>query len=148
MKHPLCSLLLLVSSLVAAGELQVADGQVRAPLPGVDVTAGFLALSNHGQDDELLSVSSPLFAKIEIHTHQMQDDMMKMVQLPSLAIPAHQTLVFQTGGLHLMMFAPTQSLKVGDSVPVSLKFRSGAQLSTEFKVVDVAATSNHAHHQH
>jgi copper(I)-binding protein len=52
----------------------------------------------------------------------------------SLKVPAHGTLSFQPGGYHLMCMKPQSSMKIGASVPVTLKFADGKTLTASFPV--------------
>ncbi|MFO0121427.1 MAG: copper chaperone PCu(A)C, partial [Inhella sp.] len=50
----------------------------------------------------------------------MVGDVMKMRQIPALALPAGQAVALKPGGYHLMLIGLKQALKPGDTVPVSL----------------------------
>jgi hypothetical protein len=70
----------------------------------------------------LISASSPLSEKIEIHSLMKSKGEMKLRVVPSLHIPEHQTTIFGSNGLFLMMIGLKQPLKIGDQVPISLQF--------------------------
>lgn len=84
---------------------------VRAPVPGHSMTAAFFKLSNGGEKDcKLTAASSNYAGKIEFHTHQHIDGMMKMRPVDGVELPAGSSLDFKSGGLHLMLF----DIKHGD----------------------------------
>lgn len=121
------SLLVTLSTLLpnAAGatELQLTQGEVRVPMPGRTVTAGYFTLVNNSAAAvELVKASSPAFARVELHQHIKQDDVMRMVEVEAISVDPGATLVFQPGGLHLMLFEPQVALTVGDKVSVTLHF--------------------------
>ena len=43
----------------------------------------------------------------------------------SVTVPAHGSVAFAPGGYHLMCMAPSDAMKPGASVPVTLKFATG-----------------------
>ncbi|WP_333608292.1 copper chaperone PCu(A)C [Arsukibacterium sp.] len=112
-----------MTSTAFATELQLTQGEVRVPMPGRSVTAGYFTLVNNTTAAvELVKASSPAFARVELHQHIKQDDVMRMVEVEAISLDPGATLVFQPGGLHLMLFEPQIALTVGDSVSVTLHF--------------------------
>ena len=129
MRSFLLSLSLLVTlstalpSTAGAAELQLTQGEVRVPMPGRTVTAGYFSLVNNSDAAvELVKASSPAFARVELHQHIKQDDVMRMVEVEAISVDPGATLVFQPGGLHLMLFEPQVALTVGETVSVTLYF--------------------------
>ncbi|TPW02912.1 MAG: hypothetical protein FD124_3212 [Alphaproteobacteria bacterium] len=102
------------------------------PVEGQTTGAGFLAVRNGGEADRLVAAFSPATSSIELHTHRHVDGMMRMEKVDAVDIPAGGAVVFEPGGLHLMMFglAPT-----GDVIPVTLKFEKGGDVTVPFKVM-------------
>lgn len=85
--------------------LTVDMASIRAPIPGHSMTAAFLAINNTGKDNCTLNgVRSEFAEKIEFHTHQHINGMMKMRPVGSVEVAANSTLEFKPGGLHLMLF--------------------------------------------
>lgn len=129
MRSFLLSLSLLVTlstalpSTAGAAELQLTQGEVRVPMPGRTVTAGYFSLVNNSAAAvELVKASSSAFARVELHQHIKQGDVMRMVEVEAISVDPGATLVFQPGGLHLMLFEPQVALTVGDTVSVTLYF--------------------------
>jgi periplasmic copper chaperone A len=138
MRMLIAALLLCCSQAVAAPEttLSVDNGQIRQPMPGRTVTAGYFTVHNHStQDVSLSNVSSSAFVRAELHQHSHTDGMMRMEQLDQIVIPAGQSVTLAPGGLHLMLFEPADSLKAGQTVKLSLHFADGQQLSVDLPVV-------------
>ncbi len=126
----------LLSLPLAATELQLRQAEIRAPLPGRTVTAGYFELQNtSAQTIEVVGARSPAFARIELHQHIEHEGMMRMVEVESIEVAPGATLRFQPGGLHLMLFTPQQPISVGDTVPLSLLFLDGSELLLEFPIV-------------
>jgi hypothetical protein len=79
--------------------------------------------------------------------------MMKMQQVESVTIKAHESVSFQPGGYHLMVFDPQEPLKVGQERKLTLYFNDGNRLFTNAQVVSLEAqaaqskpSKHHAHH--
>ena len=102
--------------------LEASDAYIRTMPPGRTVTAGFLSITNSGsQDCKILSAESPLSDRLEFHDHLHSDGMMRMRPVAGgLQINAGETLVFQPGGLHIMLFNLQQPLVAGESTPLQL----------------------------
>lgn len=132
------ALLLLCMQASAAPEsaLSVDNGQIRLPMPGRSVTAGYFTLHNaSAQPINLTAVSTTAFARAELHQHSHKDGMMRMEQIDHIVIPANASIELAPGGLHLMLFEPTTSLEVGQVVELLLHFADGQQLTTSLPVV-------------
>ncbi|MXW54849.1 MAG: copper chaperone PCu(A)C [Gammaproteobacteria bacterium] len=83
----------------------IKDGWIRAPVASSSMTAGYCVFTNRGEQDiTVVSARSPSIGKIEFHESRYEDEMHRMVQLPSLVIPAKGTLRLEPGGKHLMLF--------------------------------------------
>lgn len=124
------------SCLVAAQDILIDNASIRQPMPGRTVTAGYFTLHNSTTEEQrLVAVSSPMFAKIELHQHLHLNGMMKMEQVDFITIPAQQSVVLQPGGLHLMLFEPVAVLQPGQMLEVELTFANGSLLKAEVPVV-------------
>ncbi len=136
MRALIAALLLVCASLVSAQTITVADSQIRQPMPGRTVTAGYFTLHNHsGQEIRLVAVSSTAFARAELHQHSHRDGMMRMEQVEYIAVSAGETVSLQPGGLHLMLFEPVAAIEAGQTLPLTLQFADGQQLMISVPVV-------------
>lgn len=136
MRTLLAILVTVFAGFAAAQDISLENGSIRQPMPGRTITAGYFTLHNATTEEQrLVAVSSPMFAKIELHQHSHQNGMMKMEQVEFIAIPAQQSVVLQPGGLHLMLFEPDAALAPGQMLPLELKFANGSTLSAEVPVV-------------
>jgi len=99
--------------------------------------AAFMAVMNHtGVDDRLISVSSEIAKRTELHTHMdMGDGVMKMSHVEDgFAIAAGETHMLQRGGDHVMFMGLTQELKQGDSISLTLTFEKAGEIVVEVPV--------------
>jgi copper(I)-binding protein len=86
-------------------KLTVDMASIRAPIPGHSMTAAFLTINNTGKESCVLTSAASEYAeKIEFHTHQHINGMMKMRPVESVEVAVNSSLEFKPGGLHLMLF--------------------------------------------
>lgn len=106
---------------------------------------GYVTLVNHGKAaDALVGADSPDAAKVEMHASSMAGGVMKMTPEARTPIPAGGQVSFAPGGRHLMLVGLKRPLKIGDKVPATLKFASGATLKVDFVVqAQAPAASGH-----
>ncbi|MDD9798348.1 MAG: copper chaperone PCu(A)C [Alphaproteobacteria bacterium] len=111
----------------------IASGWARpsiADRPGV----AYLTLTNRGTDDRLLVVTSPTSAKIEIHSHKMQNNIMRMRRLDALPLPANSTTTMAPHGNHLMLFGLAKPLTENMALPLTLYFEKTPPLTLTIRV--------------
>lgn len=136
MRAFIAAVLLIASQLAAAENISIAEAQIRQPMPGRTVTAGYLTLHNHTAAElQLVGASSASFGRAELHQHSHRDGMMRMEQVNAITIPAKGAVTLAPGGLHLMLFEPATALEPGQSVPLILMFADGEKLSVNVPVV-------------
>jgi len=135
-------------------QLEVSNAQVREFLPGGKASAAYLTISNHsGVNATLTKASIDGLARVEIHEHAHVDGMMKMQKVESVVVKAHESVDFQPGGYHLMVFEPQEPLKAGQERKLTLYFSDGNRLFTNIEVVTLESQINkakssaqHSHH--
>lgn len=120
---------------VQAGTLAVTGAFARATTPHAKVAGGYLTIVSQGDADRLLSASSPLADKVEIHEMTMNGDVMTMRPQPDgVAIPAGETVELKPGGYHLMLMGLKQPLVEGGTVPVTLNFDKAGKVDVTLQV--------------
>lgn len=110
-----------------AGELRLDHPYATPSIPGLKTGAVyFRAIKNRGaQHDRLLSASTPVAARVEMHRMQMDGDVMRMRAVDAVDLPAKSEVKLRHGaqdGHHLMLFELKAPLKDGDRFPVTLRF--------------------------
>lgn len=100
-------------------------------LAGVNNGAAYLrGINNKGeQPDRLISASSPVAARVELHQMALEGDVMRMRQVPFVVLPAKAvTPLRHDGTFHLMLVDLKQPLKDGDRFDLTLNFEhAGSQ---------------------
>ena len=133
-----------------AGDIRVVHPYAVPSLAGVANGQGFVDFTNRGKvADSLLGASSPVAARVEVHQMKNEGDVMRMRELSSVPIAPGQTVRMADSGLHLMLMELKSPLKVGDKLPVTLKFARAGEVRIEMWVQDKAQGDKamHDHHQ-
>lgn len=127
MKKMLLTALLSLSAAVGAQTtVQVDAPWVRATVPQQKATAAFMRLTAD-KDARLVEARSPVAGVVEVHTMQMDKDVMKMRAIPHLDLPAGKAVELTPRGYHVMLMDLRQPVKAGETVPVTLVFEDVAR---------------------
>jgi len=143
----------LAAAAAVQAQVTVAEPWVRATVAQQKAT-GFFARLQAAKDARLVDASSPLSSIVEVHEMKLQDNVMKMRQVPALELPAGQTVELKPGGYHVMLLDLAQQVKAGDTVPVTLVFegRDGQRQSVEVqapvRALNAASGGGHGGHKH
>ncbi|HEV2364284.1 MAG TPA: copper chaperone PCu(A)C [Caulobacteraceae bacterium] len=122
-------------SVAASRSPIVVTGAWTRPAPAGMTAAGYMTLVNRGRrNDALVGASAPWAASVQVHKSAMMGSMMTMRPVAALPLPAGGRARLAPGGYHLMIEGLKRPLKLGEQVPVVLKFRSGAPLRVELTV--------------
>jgi periplasmic copper chaperone A len=117
---------------------------VRATPGGATVGAAYLEIKTaDGVADTLVSASSPVAGRAELHTHIKDGDIMRMRRVDQLALVAGQSAVFGPHGNHLMLMDLKAPLKEGDLVKLTLVFAKAGPIEVEATVEPIGATGPH-----
>jgi len=117
-----------------AGGIRIGHPWARATVPGQPSGGGFLKLTNTGGDDKLLAIRADVSATVELHTMQMDGDVMRMRQVDGIPVPAGQTVELQPGGYHIMFMHLKAPLQQGSRFPATLVFEKAGEVKVDFKV--------------
>jgi len=132
------------------GDLHIGHPWSRETPPNAQTAAVYLTIHNQGnQGDRLLSAETPAAARVELHEHIHQGDLMKMQKVAEVAIPAGEDVKFAPGGLHLMLFSPGKHYQDGERFPLTLHFARAGTVKVEVLVQKNAPAKAHEHqHEH
>lgn len=128
------------------GQLKIEHPYVRATVPGQKVAGGFMKIENKGAADQLIAASSPVAGEMQLHTMTMDGNVMKMREVKVIDVPANGSVELKPGGLHLMFMDIKSPLKVGEAVPVKLKFQKAGEVEIKVPVREIGAGSGHMKH--
>lgn len=113
--------------LAAEAELTISDYYVRMVPPGTPTSGAFMTIKNGGSSDRtLVKADSPAAKSVELHTHINDQGMMKMRPVKAIDIKAHGQAELKPGSYHIMLIDLKQTLKEGETVPLTLTFDDGS----------------------
>lgn len=141
----------LIAGAQAADSLAFSNAWVRATPPNAKVAGGFVEIRNAGKTaDRLVSASSDVAERVEIHEMKMAGDVMQMRQLTEgLAIPAGQSVQLKPGSYHLMLISPKNAIAEGQKVTLTLVFEKAGRRTVEFTAAKQApGAAMEDHHAH
>ena len=119
----------------AQAPMSMSGAWVREPVPGRPNTAAYVVVENPGATDLLIvSASSDVSSKVELHEMVRSGDMMKMSPVKSITVPAKGKVELKPGGLHIMLFELKKPLKEGDTVELTLTTDKGATVKASAAV--------------
>ena len=146
--YPILLAVFLVWPLSAnADSVQVSNPWVRATAPGQKVAGIYMELKADA-DMRLVSGSSPLCGRVELHTMRMEGGMMVMRPLPEIELPKGQTVSLKPGGLHVMCIDMKKPLKTGEQLPLTLVTRSSGGQEQKLQVAAEVRASAEGHTKH
>ncbi len=120
---------LLLSSFVNAATCTIEDAHVRATPPHAKNSAAFMKVSNNSDKPlKLISASSDISERVELHSHTMSDGMMKMRQVDAIDIAANTQVELRPGGFHVMFLGLNLPLVEGKTVKIQLHFSNGEKI--------------------
>jgi copper(I)-binding protein len=130
--------------LAQTNQLEVSQAWARATPARAENGAAYVTIVSP-TPDRLVSVSSPVAKKTELHTMEMAGMVMKMRPVAGLDIPAGQPVALKPGGEHIMLIGLEHPLREGQSFPLTLNFeKAGAR--TVSVAVEKAGAMSGMHH--
>ncbi len=148
----LITALMLLAPSLSLAEIAVEGAWVRMPPPVADTAAGYMTIRNSGNHDvEITGITCNVAKSPEFHSMSMHGDMMHMMKMEKVVVPAHGELHFESGGNHLMLQELTGELHAGDHVMMTLTTDGGDAVMVHAEVRDVRvqdAGSGHGGHHH
>lgn len=106
----------------------VTGAWVRQMPPTARMTAGYLTVLNPGPHAVVIvGASSPQFGSVEVHGTLMEDGVMRMRQQSEVPVPPGAVVMFEPGGLHLMLMEAVDGIPA-DEVQLTLELQGGERL--------------------
>jgi copper(I)-binding protein len=139
MKRGLLMSLILPAALIAgfamAGSMKLESAWARTSPPGAQVAAVYLRIDNTGgKSDRLLTIRSDVAACAEVHRTTVVEGVARMRPVSTLHVGANETVAFEPGGLHIMLFGLKQPLLAGQTFQVELGFELSGKQKVTVKV--------------
>lgn len=139
------------ASAPAATAISITNSWVRGTVAGQKATGAFMQL-RAPTDAKLLGVSSTITPVVQLHTMHMDNGVMRMREIPSLDLPAGQTVELKPGSYHIMLMNLNAPLQKGQTIPLTLKLQSADgklfEQTIEAPVRALTGRKNEHHHHH
>ena len=102
--------------------------------------AVYLTITDGGAPDILTGVTTPVAAEAAVHQSIDDHGVMKMRPAGPLPIEPGKPVTLAPGGYHIMLSGLKQSLKQGDSFPITLSFAKAGPVTATATVAKAGAT--------
>jgi copper(I)-binding protein len=133
---------LLAAALPAQAQIEIESAWTRATAPGAKVAAGYMTIRNRAEArDRLLAASSPAAARVEMHVHLREGEIVRMREVPGYDVPPNGSFELKPGGAHLMFVEIRRPFKEGERIPAMLGFARAGEVKIEFHVGRLGAAA-------
>lgn len=156
MKDDVQSLLQKAPTLAEQKDIEIINPWVRDMPPTSKVTAAYMTIKNHSnQDEKLIGLSSSIAKEGQWHVTQIENSNAHMKELLSIVIPANGAVVLKPGAQHgMLMGLEFGALQRSETVPLILTFeqrgmkRIDAPIQKTSLSVTQQTTVDASHHEH
>lgn len=119
-------LILFIPILAKAEFLSVENAWVRAAPPNARVMVAYASIRNVSEYNIWITgASSSHFKAVELHETIEENGMASMVHLDFIKLAPGESVNFEPGGKHFMLFTPLASSSAGDSIEFKLHLGNG-----------------------
>ncbi|MEJ2119486.1 MAG: copper chaperone PCu(A)C [Alphaproteobacteria bacterium] len=102
--------------------------------------AAYVSVRNTGKTtDQLIGVRTSVAKRAELHTHLMDNGIMRMRPLKAIEVTPGAPAVMRPGGDHIMLMGLTHKLKRGERFPITLRFAKAGEITVTVTVAGVGA---------
>ena len=138
------------ATLAETETLLIEDGYVISAMPDAPTGAAFMLITNRGDaPDRLVAAEGDAAARIELHTHVLENGVARMVELEDgIELPPGETVALARGGLHVMLMGLTGPLEDGAEVPLTLVFEKAGPVAVVLPVDRARVPNPDADHRH
>ena len=147
MRTPLSFLLLALGILFPAtavaqdtGAIRIEQPWARASIIASRPAAAYLTVINESEEPvRIIGFEAPVANQAEPHRMVAEDGRMTMRPAGVLDVPAGERVVFEPGGLHLMLMGLAEPLREGETFPLTLRLEDGAPVTVTVPVLGIGA---------
>ena len=135
----------------ALADVMVHDPESFETAEGMKVGAALMGLHS-SEDDRLVSASSPICERVEIHTMKEENGVMRMRKLDGLDLPADKIVALEATGNHIMLIGLKEPLKAGTDFKLTLEFAKAkpatvtVPVKSRAEAIEKAGSSHEGHH--
>ncbi len=129
-------LAILLSGCLQPDTISVEDAWVRLAAVTGNPAAAYFTVHGGPVDTTIISVSSDLSLRSEMHESMSVGGMASMKPIAGVRVPANADVRFAPGGKHVMLFGMNPGLKPGGGpVLLTLTFADGTHVSRKANVI-------------
>jgi copper(I)-binding protein len=115
--------------------VKVTNAWARASAKSAKAGAAYLTLENAGDAaDKLVSASTPVSGRAELHTHIKDGNVMRMREVQHIEVGPHAKVSLKPGGLHVMLMDLKGPLEKGSHFPLTLVFEKAGPVTVEVAI--------------
>jgi copper(I)-binding protein len=131
-----------------AGDVTIDGAYARASIGRAANSAAYMMLSTTA-DDRLVAAASPVADAVELHTHLMDNGVMKMRPVEGgIAVTTAEPTMLQPGGFHVMLLGLHAPLQDGTTIPLTLTFEKAGSVTFDVPVRSVMGNAGGNQHRH
>ncbi|MBC06711.1 copper chaperone PCu(A)C [Thalassospira sp.] len=120
-----------------AADIEVKDAWAKASKGMVRNGAAFFDVINSGDADRIVGVRSDLADRTELHTHIMENNVMKMREVQGgVEVPMHGSVHFKPGSYHVMFIGLNKALEEGQKIDITLEFEKAGDIPVTIDVLN------------
>lgn len=123
--------------------IEVRDAWMRPAAQGGNGAVYFVIENHSSETHEMIGAASDIAEAVEVHESRMSGDVMEMHQLTFVSLGPDAEVVFEPGGLHIMLVGLKEELEVGDEIEATLQFRNFEDLTIRVPVQEASANEEH-----
>jgi periplasmic copper chaperone A len=124
--------------------VEIEDAYARPVPPGQPNSAVFMHIVNRGAAAQVVvGGQSDDAAVVELHSHTMEDGMMRMRRIERIEVPGNGAVSLAPGGMHVMLIGLKRGLTPGDTVNLTLDLDDGTTLDVKAQVRAVQVMDHH-----
>jgi periplasmic copper chaperone A len=121
------------------GTVGWSQGYLVEPAPGSPAVLYLWMTNPTPAGDTTIGIRMPAADSAQVHrTAAMGNGMDGMARVAEFPLPAHDTVKFAPGGLHVMVFGLDHALARGDSTPVTVTFARAGDVRGWARVITYA----------
>ena len=160
MRTFLAGLMIVAATAAHAHDFQVGGVTIehpwaRATAPAAQAGAAYFILTTQAEAPDLLvTASTPVAERVELHTHLMDDGIMRMRPVEAIEVSPGTPTVLEPGGLHVMLMGLQGPLVESETFPLTLVFETAGEVTVDVMVQSITtggpadAEDHGGHSQH
>jgi len=137
-------LLIAGAAMAQTAQVELKDAWARATPGKAENGAAYLTIVSPGSD-RIVSVSTPVAKKAELHMMTTEGGVMKMRPLAGIDVAADRPVTLKPGGAHIMLTGLNQPLQAGQSFPLTLSFEKAGRREVTVAVEKPGARGPESH---